>query len=302
MFSNMNSPLRITGLVFVIALVLLTPLSGRAIDGVTLHDEIPPRGRTPAHEMKPEDWADPGELKRTWAAAKVRIPLDTGILKATMHNLRPMPKGKKFATVIYMHGCNGFWTGTDRRIDFLAKLHFAVIAPNSFARIKVPSSCDPLRHKGGMYRQTLIMRQNEAAFAIREARKISWVDDKNVFLMGFSQGGITTATFSGEPVKARIIEGWGCHAGWPEYHGLNAPVTEPVLSLVSDKDPWFQNPVLQGDCGEFMRNDQSKSIVFKSGSLRYRHALLEHPEVKKIVKKFLEQQLNKIHQHKPRQE
>jgi dienelactone hydrolase len=242
--------------------------------------------------MQSKDWADPDELKRTWDGAKVRIPLDSGVIKATMINLRNVPEAKKFPAVIYMHGCNGFWTGTDRRVDFLAKLHFAVIAPNSFARKKVPSSCDPLWHKGGMYRPTLIMRQNEAAYAIRMASKFPWVDSKNIFLMGLSQGGITTATFSGEPVKARIIEGWGCHAGWPEYHGLNAPTIEPVLSLVSDKDPWFQHPDLQGDCGEFMLNDASESVVFKSGTLRYEHALLESTEVKKIVRKFLEQHLN----------
>lgn len=98
--------------------------------------------------------------------------------------------------------------------------------------------------------------------------------------------------FFGESVKARIIEGWGCHADWPEYHGLNAPAAEPVLSLVGDKDPWFRNPVLQGDCGEFMVNDESQSVVFNSGSLRYEHELLERPEVKQIVGKFLEQHLD----------
>ena len=243
-------------------------------------------------EMKPSDWSDPEELKRTWDGAKVRIPLDAGVVKATMKNLKEIPKNKKFPTVIYMHGCNGFWRGTDRRVDFLASLKFAAIAPNSFARKKAPTSCEPLNHKGGMYRPTLIMRQKEAAYAIQEARNLPWADSENIYLMGLSEGGITTATFTGEPVNARIIEGWGCHAGWHEYHGLNAPATEPVLSLVSDKDPWFQNPVLQGDCGEFMLNDQSESVVFKSGILRYKHELLEHPEVEKIVRKFLEQQLN----------
>jgi dienelactone hydrolase len=287
---TINHIFNITGLIFTITFIII-PIASYAIDGVTLDNSGKPKGGTPHAEMKPEDWADPGELKRTWEDAKVRIPIDTGVIKATMMNLRNVPKGKKFPIVIYMHGCNGFWTGTDRRVDFLAKLNFASIAPNSFARKKAPTSCNPLKHKGGMYRPTLVMRQNEAGYAIREARKLSWVDSENIFLMGLSQGGITTATFSGEPVRARIIEGWGCHAGWPEYHGLNAPETEPVLSLVSDKDPWFRNPVLQGDCGEFMLNDASESVVFKSGSLRYRHELLEYPKVKQILKNFLERQL-----------
>ncbi len=287
----MNRISRITGLVFTIVTIIIMPLSSQAEDGVTLRDTGVPKGGTPPEQMSSKDWADPQELKRTWDDAKVRIPLDTGVIKASMINLRNVPTGEKFPTVIYMHGCNGFWTGTDRRVDFLAQLNLAVIAPNSFARNKVPTSCDVQRHKGGMYRSTLIMRQHEAAYAIRMARKLPWVDSRNIFLMGLSQGGITTATFSGEPVKARVIEGWGCHAGWPEYHGLNAPATEPVLSLVGDKDPWFRNPVLQGDCGGFMLNDASQSVVFKSGSLRYKHALLERPEVKRIVRNFLKQHL-----------
>jgi dienelactone hydrolase len=208
-----------------------------------------------------------------------------------MENLGQVPAGMKFPVVIYMHGCNGFWTGTDRRVDFLASLGFAVIAPNSFSRKKVPTSCEPLNHRGGFYRPTLFMRQYEAAFAIQAARKLSWVDGDNIVLMGLSEGGVTTATFSGEPVTARIIEGWGCHAGWSEYHGLNAPVEQPVLSLVSDKDPWFQNPVLKGNCGEFMQNDLSQSVVFTTGSLRYQHVLLESEEVKQIVEAFLEKHI-----------
>jgi len=288
----MNKMPRIMGIVFTVAAVILMSLSSRAQDGITLTNDIGPKGKTPAGEMQSSDWSDPDELQRTWDAAKVRIPLDNGVVKATMANLGKVPEGKQYPTVIYMHGCNGFWKGTDRRVDFLAQLKFAVIAPNSFARQKVPTSCDVRRHKGGMYRPTLIMRQHEAGHAIRMARKLPWVDGNNIFLMGLSQGGITTATFSGEPVKARVIEGWGCHAGWPEYHGLNAPATEPVLALVGDKDPWFRNPVLQGDCGEFMLNDASQSVVFKAGSLRYAHATLERDEVKRIVKTFLEKHLN----------
>jgi len=108
--------------------------------------------------MNSSDWLDPDELKRPWDGAKVRIPLDTGVIKATLKN----------------------------------------------------------------------------------------------------------------------------YAGWPEYPGLNAPEAEPELLLVGEKDPWFQNTVLQGSCGEFMSNYKSESIVYKSGRLRYRHELLEYPEVQKM--------------------
>jgi hypothetical protein len=87
-------------------------LNCQALDGVTLTNEIGPRGKTSPGEMQSKDWSDPAELKRTWDGAKVRIPLDSGVVKATMINLRSVPEGRKYPTVIYMHGCNGFWKNT----------------------------------------------------------------------------------------------------------------------------------------------------------------------------------------------
>ena len=105
-------------------------------------------------------------------------------------------------------------------MDVFAQSGFAVIAPASFARKKYPKSCDPVKKIGGLYRAVLKMRQLDALHAIREARKLSWVDPDNIFLMGFSEGGIVSATLSiesGQSVRARVIEGWTCRAGWPEY-------------------------------------------------------------------------------------
>jgi hypothetical protein len=250
---------------------------------------------TPPSEMSEADWSDPAELQRTWNAALVRIPLGSSkILKSHMHQLNDseIPPEKKFPTVIYLHGCSGVWEGTYKRIDFLASNGFAVIAPISFARKKYPKSCDTQKHTGGLYRPTLRMRQNDASYAIQMAKRLSWVSSKNVFLMGLSQGGIATATFTpkvpAEAVRARVVEGWTCHAGWKEYRGINAPDTEPVLTLVGEQDPWFQKPVSRGDCGEFLRrNNGSKSVVYRTGRLRSRHELLESKSVQEVVLEFL---------------
>ena len=108
-----------------------------------------------------------------------------------------------------------------------------------------------------------------------------------------SQGGITTATLeeTGRPVNARVIEGWGCHAGWSEYKGLNAAPGQPVLSLVAARDPWFRADYLQGDCGAFVADPESsgsRSVVFDSS----RHELLELSEARHIVKAFLARHRN----------
>lgn len=75
------------------------------------------------------------------------------------------------------------------------------------------------------------MRQLDTLHAIQETRKLNWVDPDNIFPVGFSEGAIVSATLPAEldqPLRARVIEGWTCQAGWPEYRGLNRATIEPV--------------------------------------------------------------------------
>ena len=250
-------------------------------------------------EMRGQDLSNPTEMERAWQAALVRIPTPDGsILKSQIKLLEqnPFSDSAKIPTVIYLHGCTGIWKGTFRRMNMLAKNGFAVIAPISFARKKYPRSCSEVGHKGGLFRWTLRIRQSDAGYAIEQARKLPWVDGENLFLMGLSEGGITTATFKSQKrnrrVNARVVEGWTCFAGWEEYRGINAPELEPVLTLVGSNDPWFQNPWNKGDCGPFLsKTNGSQSIVFKDWPLRNKHELMESKEVQELTINFLRKHL-----------
>ena len=250
-------------------------------------------------DMQISDWSSPAEMERAWQAALVRIPMSSGgYVSTTIAKLpeRATVPGGVWPAVIYMHGCAGIWPGTKGRINFLARNGYAAIAPASFARSKYPRSCRPATHEGGLYRATLRMRQNDAGYAIARAKTLPWVDKDNVFLMGLSEGGVTTATFfSLRPefsLRARIVEGWTCHDGWPEYRGINAPDTEPVLTLVGADEPWFQTPWGKGDCGPFLNTSNgSRSIVYSAGRLSARHELLEALEVQDTVLEFLNDNL-----------
>ena len=251
---------------------------------------------TPVSEMNRADWNDPVEMERVWQAALVRIPkpggkyLATTIKELHAHNLRG---DGKLPAVIYLHGCSGIWEGTHMRIDFLAANGYAVIAPPSMARKKYPKSCEPEQLQGGLYRGTLRIRQYDAGYAIEKAKSLPWVDADRIFLMGLSEGGITVATFrsnSGDAsVRARVIEGWTCQAGWREYRGIKAPEGEPVLTLLGANDPWFQNPYTGGECTGFVkkRNDGSKSVVYTQEDLSHKHGLLEDARVRAEVLNFL---------------
>jgi dienelactone hydrolase len=251
-------------------------------------------------EMTESDWSDPTEMQRAWDAAIVRVP--TGDGQSTQVAIADLPalmtgRDTPLPTVIYLHGCSGIWSGTHTRLKFLADNGFLVIAPASFARLKYPRSCDVATHQSSLYRPTLRMRQNDAGQAIEKARDLPFVDTDRMVLMGLSEGGITTATFTPandrQRVAARVIEGWTCRAGWGEYARINAPANEPVLALVASHDPWFQQDWNRGDCGPSMtRNPDSRSVVYSSGDLAYYHELLEFNEPRREALDFLRHHLD----------
>jgi len=235
--------------------------------------------------------ADPAEIERTWKQAWVFVPAADGPEQIGMADLERLMTGRSGIPVaIYLHGCAGLWLDDNRRGLYLAGLGVLVIAPDSFARRDKPKSCEPRDRKGGLHRGTLALRHAEAAYAIARARALPWVDPDQMVLVGHSEGGIATATLAARHtrgLKARIIEGWGCHAAWPEYAGLNNPPDQPVLSLVGNRDPWFRHAALRGDCGEFMNNPESLSIVYRDPPLSHEHGLLDHAEPRSDLRAFL---------------
>ena len=274
-----------------VAMSVLLLLYSSVLSGNGLNNQT--KQFTPNSKMSSVDWSSPDELHRTWQAALVRIPKHHQVYAGQISNLpiEALPVKEKLPIVIYLHGCSGVWWGTYIRLDFFAENGFAVIAPASFARAKYPKSCDPATKRAGLYRETLKMRQYDALNAIKNAKQLDWVDSRNIFLVGFSQGGITSATLSTNidtTVNARVIEGWTCHAGWSEYRGINAPVSEPVLALVADQDPWFQDSWTRGSCGRYMNSENgSRSMVYRTGSLMSKHSLLDDSDVQNRVLEFL---------------
>lgn len=246
----------------------------------------------PVSQITSADISSVQEMHRTWVSAIIRVPTGKGRskkLKAGALSAWSPRTDRKLPAVVYLHGCGGFWEGTHRRVRMMAKLGFVTAAPASMARQKYAQSCDVQTNTGGMHRNVVKMRQKDAAYAVAQLRRLPSVDPNRIVIMALSEGGITTATLPPQPGEiARIIEGWTCHAGWPEYKGLKAKSSTPVLSLLGTNDPWFQEPYLRGDCGRFMRpNNGSRSVVYKSGVLGAEHELLDHSQPRREVVGFL---------------
>jgi dienelactone hydrolase len=184
-----------------------------------------------------------------------------------------------------MHGCAGFDFYADKDKRFLVRHGYAFLAPDSFARQYKPKSCDPMTHTGGFHRGVLEFRLAEASYAHEVAKTLPWVDQKNIFMMGFSEGGITTARYGRGGLAGRIILGWTCHAPWSEYEGISGPPDEPILAVVASKDPWFKNPSLSGDCGRPTASGRKIDSITVEADVHY---VQDFPEIQSKIIQFLE--------------
>ena len=238
------------------------------------------------------------EAERTWQAARITVPdaLDGTVIRSstdalddgTLTLVDPVP------VAVWMHGCSGFYAGTWQRMQFLSELGFVVIAPDSLARSFYPVSCDTSSQRAGLYRPTLGLRQQDAAYALEQLDRYDWVDRQRVFLMGFSEGGTVSATFidNEQRLRGRLIEGWVCQSDWAEYAGLQATPAEWVLALVAAADPWYQAAFYEGDCREFMPvNGVNESLVLTAPDLINRHSLLDTIAGQELARNFLLQAL-----------
>ncbi len=237
---------------------------------------------------------DPVELERTWQASWVFLPADDAdgyerIATVDLPDkLAALPKA--IPAVVYAHGCAGHWQASGVTGAFLAEAGYLVVMPDGFARENKPTSCIPAQRRGALHREVLGWRQAEMGYALAKLKDLPQLREDATFLMGHSEGGITAATFAGIPVTGRIVEGWTCHAGWPEYHGLKGPEEEPLLSLVAVDDPWFQHPSLQGDCGAFMENrpEARSLVVSQPPALAKAHWLTKDAGIRAEVIDFLQ--------------
>ena len=242
----------------------------------------------------------PEELARTLDDAIVAIPAEYykgdapsdlfswGRMKNVKQDLANRVGEKKIPLVIYLHGCLWFNWHANHDISFLLRNGYAVLAPNSDARKYRPTTCNPMDNRA---RDSLVFRLADASYAHEAAKNLPWVDKRNIFMMGFSEGGITTAHYGKGDLAGRIILGWTCNSGLPEYRGIEGPQDEPILAVVSSNDPWFTSPETSGHCGNWMsfrRNAESVVVNVELHGVTSLHDVQSLPEVQERILKFLE--------------
>jgi predicted alpha/beta-fold hydrolase len=211
------------------------------------------------------------DIASTWTQARVYLPHVPSYVRPT-----DVSVAQKLPTVVYIHGCTGLTSGDARWARTLTSAGYIVVTPDSFARSFRWSNCDPKTHLGGAFPAAGRMRQEEIEFALKSLRVAPWADERNLFLMGHSEGGGAVALWQGGGFKAQIISGSRCQ------QGLSAPPTIPVIVIGFVHDPWDGN--YRRTCAIRFGGRESASELLLPGS---GHDTSQSREAQRAVLDFL---------------
>jgi dienelactone hydrolase len=176
----------------------------------------------------------------------------------------------KLPAVLYLHGCAGIRNNAYRYQELLNSEGYVVFMPDSFKRGRLKCRAE------GTLSYRVGMRPQEVKYALSRIRKIPWIDQNRVILMGHSEGGNTTDNWSQRGFAAHIISGSACTLvfGFPA-----APEGIPVLAMVGENDE--TRPGLS--CTVRRTIGGSKSIIIPGAG----HVISQFPETQEAIKRFL---------------
>ena len=211
------------------------------------------------------------DIASTWTQARIYLPrVSSYVRPADVSVIQKLP------TVVFLHGCTGLTAGNARWARTLTSAGYGVVAADSFARSYRRSNCDPKTYLTGAFPAAGTMRQEEIQYALKSLRAAPWADERNLFLMGHSEGGAAVASWQGGRFKAQIISGSRCRGG------LLAPPRIPVLVIAFVHDPWDGN--YHRTCAIWFGGRESASEMLLPGS---GHDTSQSHEAQRAVLDFL---------------
>ena len=171
--------------------------------------------------------------------------------------------GAKAPAVLVMHGCSGIFGSPNSYQVFFMKHGFAVFEPDSFAR---PGHTCKYSDLG--------TRTEDLEHAFDKIRKLPWVDQDRILLMGISQGGAAVARWSKPGFAAHIILANNCEGTKPR-----APSNIPVLAVVGGDDEYYKGSSC--DLDGLMKG--SRSIVIPGAP----HGIIDYEITKQAMEELL---------------
>jgi predicted peptidase len=198
----------------------------------------------------------------------------------------------KIPTVLYMHGSGDFVRGDTYRDWITNDMKFAFISPRSHILKNRPTYISPAPKK--QYKKVHRLRQAEIKYALKRMKKLNWIDKKNLFLIGNSEGALAAGIYPGDEFKARVILAWSCEDGYySDNTHIGSSKEEPILSIIGTEDEYFgvnsefvnrKKHKINGHCIEaLLEHENSKVVVLP----KTKHNLTDNPYTKYEILNFL---------------
>ena len=228
-----------------------------------------------------------GDVNRTWEYGQNSVPwtsLRDGQL-SYLSEIRENPQtwqlqvaetklkpGTKLPAVIYLHGCAGNTVGNAWGAKF-GELGYAFFAPNSLRRPR-KSLC----FTGRMKSYRIPLRREELLYALDQLRKLDWIDQKRIVLMGSSEGAQAASDYGGDAFAAVVLSATDCRfsGGSP-----NTPRAIPVLNMVGSNDKKGGG----SGCRISRTVGGSKRVVIQGAF----HKLANNSEARRVLERFLKE-------------
>ena len=191
-----------------------------------------------------------------------------------------IPGGVKLPLIVYFHGCGGILRASIGHLGWLSGLDdFVVIAPDSFARARPEYCFRDHTVDVNIVRQVGVLRRHEMEYALDRVVKLPWVDKRNIFLIGHSQGGGMVASYGGPTkIRGRILLNGACtrNSG-----GSGMADDEAVLTFDTGRDPWFRN--YSTDCRRLVLNHPKGKSVWAARGTTHDSAISHWPTIKAFL-------------------
>jgi dienelactone hydrolase len=197
---------------------------------------------------------------------------------------------KKLPTVVYMQGSEEFNSSTEFS-KWITEAGYIFFAPNSYTSSNRPIYSSPVPKI--VYEQVHAYRQAEIDLFVKRLGELPFVDTQRMFLMGFAEGALAAARYSGNEFVGRIVLGWSCEPSYfTNYPKVGAKESDPFLNIIGRDDKYFgtQNPWNnkynnKGHCGDALFRFTNAKVVLLPNT---GHKLINNPFVKNEILSFIQ--------------
>lgn len=191
----------------------------------------------------------------SWKNAEIYTPENKSNTKINNISLE-----KKYPVLILMHGCNGINAHVRTWANFFNSFGFVVVLPDSLAIPGRAVWCNPSTRTFDESKGQIAykIRSTEAAYAMAKLQDFPWVDKKNIFIMGHSEGGAALQFITDERFNGIIFSGNPCKIS---YYMRNSKI--PILAINWTNDTWVAH---LGLCKDNWGEQKNATQVILEGS------------------------------------